>query len=302
MKNTHHAIRPSTLAAMLLALFIGLLSSPATAGRLDNTVDVNGLERHYIAHIPLGAESMGEISVVFAFHGGGDYNYRFEYQALLHYEPAAQNFIIVYPQGYENTWNAGSCCGKAMSHNIDEVAFVEAVLDDLAQYANIHPSRNFATGHSNGGMLSHRLACELPDRIAAVAAVAGTRKMDDCEPSQPVSVMHLHGLSDDYVPYYGGVGKFWWTGYHESVPDVVSRWKQIGECTSSEEILLMEQILCDRSASCNGGETVTSCAIPDLGHVWPGLPLNKRQEQRWGPSRSELPASREILDFFSSID
>jgi poly(3-hydroxybutyrate) depolymerase len=87
-------------------------------------------------------------------------------------------FIVVYPNGTGRldekllTWNAGLCCGYAMTEKVDDVGFVRALLDALATRAPVDTARVYATGLSNGAMLSYRLAAQLSDRIAAVAPVA----------------------------------------------------------------------------------------------------------------------------------
>lgn len=91
-----------------------------------------------------------------------------------------------------------------MEHNVDDVEFTRRILDDLAGSTNIDPRRVFATGMSNGGILSYRLASELSDRIAAIAPVGGLMGTQTCSPKRPVSVMHFHGTDDKFAPFNGG--------------------------------------------------------------------------------------------------
>ena len=119
-----------------------------------------------------------------------------------------EGFIAVHPKGGGNTWNAGLCCGEAMTAKVDDVGFVAAMLDELEARFCVDTDRVFACRLSNGGFISHRLACELSERIAAIAPVAGTNVTSPCAPSQPVSVIHFHGTADTLVPYNGFAGGF----------------------------------------------------------------------------------------------
>ena len=94
-----------------------------------------------------------------------------------------------------------------MINKIDDVEFTRKVLDDLATTATIDSKRVFATGMSNGGIMSYRLASELSDQIAAIAPVGGPMGTDTCKPKRPVSVIHLHGTDDEPAPFKGGKGK-----------------------------------------------------------------------------------------------
>ena len=120
--------------------------------------------------------------VVFAFHGGGG---DMQLMAGDHYGLVAKadsaGFIAVFPNGYSRfprgklaTWNAGHCCGAARDTGSDDVGFVRAMVAQLRQRASIDTQRIFATGMSNGGMFSYRLACEMADVFRAIAPVAGT--------------------------------------------------------------------------------------------------------------------------------
>ena len=105
------------------------------------------------------------------------------------------------PNGYRNSWNGGSCCGTAQSMALDDVALMRAILAEVGKHANVDPRRVFATGLSNGGYLSYRLACEAADLFTATAPGAGGIDGIDCRPSRPISVLDIHGTRDRFVPY-----------------------------------------------------------------------------------------------------
>jgi polyhydroxybutyrate depolymerase len=104
------------------------------------------------------------------------------------------------------TWNTGTCCGYAQRSHVDDVAFIRALLDSLERTYRIDRRRVYATGLSNGGMMSYLVACALSDRFAAVAPVSGELSMD-CAPTIPVSVLIIHGTADENLPYNGGIGR-----------------------------------------------------------------------------------------------
>jgi polyhydroxybutyrate depolymerase len=106
-------------------------------------------------------------------------------------------FLAVYPDGtgcwWSYFWNVGDCCGPPVREGVDDVAFIDALLDDLAGAYSVDPKRDFAAGMSNGAMMAYRLASELSGRIPAVATVAGTMATEGCSPTRPVPVLHVHG-------------------------------------------------------------------------------------------------------------
>jgi polyhydroxybutyrate depolymerase len=147
------------------------------------------------------------VPVVFVFHGWRNTASSFQPVGLKEMADA-NGFLLVTPDGSgpgdDTSWNAGGCCGSAAADEVDEAAFVRQMLSDLGTLANLDPRRIYAAGFSNGAMLVYRLACEMSDTFAAVAPLAGTLFYTPCQPQQPVSVVHVHGLADTIVPYAGG--------------------------------------------------------------------------------------------------
>ena len=97
------------------------------------------------------------------------------------------------------------CTGSPTCEDgVDDVPFFEALLDEIGAWADVDPDRVFATGISNGGAMSYRLACDMPERIAGIASVAGMNAAETapgCTPSEPVPVLHIHGTDDPCAPY-----------------------------------------------------------------------------------------------------
>jgi polyhydroxybutyrate depolymerase len=170
--------------------------------------------------------------------------------------------------GPQKSWNAGVCCGEAMETKVDDVALASAIIDELESKLCVDAKRVFATGMSNGGFLSHRLACELSNRIAAIAPVAGVMGVPTCTPSRAVSVMQFHGTYDALVPYDGidsADRKF------PSVAATADAWAQRNGCTDTARTTFASgDAKCTTRDKCTAGTEVTVCAITGGGHTWPG--------------------------------
>lgn len=235
------------------------------AGDTDNTISFGGEDRTYRVHAPDGYDPTAPTMVVFMFHGyfenAGSAESRSGFSPL----GDAENFIAVYPQGRSNSWNAGKCCGSSATLQVDDVGLVGAILDEIEDTYCVDASRVYASGFSNGGMLSHRLACELSDRFAAVAPVSGTLAIDTCLPTSPVAVMHTHGTSDPIVPYGGGG-----LSQTRSVDDTIAAWVTNDTCTADITPILDEDpTTCTEHATCDAGTAVRLCSVEGGGHDWP---------------------------------
>ena len=118
--------------------------------------------------------------------------------------------VVVYPsgtgaeQGLPQSWNAGTCCPFATFDLVDDVAFFDELIASLIAQYEIDTTRVWVVGHSNGGMMAYRLACELSTRITAIGVAAGALVIDTCAPARPVSALHVHGELDTVVPLAGG--------------------------------------------------------------------------------------------------
>jgi len=183
-------------------------------------------------------------------------------------------FIVIYGQGVGliPTWNGGGCCGVAESLNVDDVGYVETMLDYVLESIEYDTKRVYAAGHSNGGLLAYRLACELPHRIAAIGPVAGTLEVTNCSVSERVvPVFHIHGSDDAHVLWDGGLGcgvsEYPFSGVEYSL----GVWREYGNCSSDSVVIFTQgNGVCSSFLGCRPGVEVVICRIEGGGHSWPG--------------------------------
>ena len=217
-----------------------------------------------------------------------------------------ENFIVVYPNGSGRrsdrllTWNSGNCCAYARLRNVDDTAFIRALIDALERKYAIDPKRIYATGLSNGGMMSYRLGCELTDQLAAIAPVAGALNVKDCQPSQPISVVIFHGTADRMVRYEGGkpVQQFdLLSRTDNSVAYAVDFWVRHNGCSTTPQTTRQGPIRTDVYTGCRNSTGVTLYTIEGQGHAWPG---GVKFFPRAAEPTHELSANDAMWSFFKS--
>jgi polyhydroxybutyrate depolymerase len=304
MKRFLSAILAVTLS--LLACARSGSTPQSSSNDSTRTISVDGIKRSYIVHIPAAyLKSQEALPLVLSFHGGGG-NAENEMR-VSNFNPLAdeKGFIVAYPNGDGRlqdkllTWNGGTCCGYALANNIDDVAFVRALVADLQTIAKIDLKRVYATGLSNGGIFSYRLACDASDLIAAIAPVSGTQNYIRCRPRAPVSVIHFHGTADENVPYQGGSGSKSIAGVQfTSVKDSIDYWVNFDQCQAAPKTETFADIKHDTYINCADGTAVELYSVIGGGHAWPGSdgPAGPVGDQ---PTLS-ISATKLIWDFFAS--
>ena len=178
----------------------------------------------------------------------------------------AAGFVVAYPDGVNRTWNAGSCCGGAEREDVDDVAVIAALVDELRDEFGVAADRTFATGMSNGAMMTYRLACET-DLFAAIAPVAGTI-VTSCDAPAPASVLHIHGLDDSQVRMDGEPGDG--IGDVDGMPiaEAVDVWRVAGAC--AEPVVTEEPPVTTAASACADDRRVILVTVAGAGHQWPG--------------------------------
>ncbi len=256
---------------------------------------VEGRERLCLVHVPPAYDGARPLPLVLALHAEGANAETAQRMTGFSARADRSGFIVAYPNGSGAearrglTWNAGDCCGYAQDRQVDDVAYLRALTDHLRRELKVDPRRIYATGLGNGGMMVYRLACELSDRVAAVAVVGGAL-MARCEPAQPVSVLVIHGSEDPFVPYHGGKPTRK-TDDHErtypSVADTVSYWVKRNGCQKAPRRTEQRKVVVETYPGGRNDTEVSLITLQGGGHAWPaGAP-------------PEFSATDAALHFFS---
>lgn len=252
----------------------------------ERKLKVGDVERNYFLHIPAGLNDQQAVPLVFIFHGYQEnYTIARNYSDMDHISDL-NGFIAVYPSGtgVANglSWNASGCCGEALKTNVDEPAFVRSMIADVETLARIDPKRIYAAGESNGGLLSYRLACTMSDTFAAIAPVSAVLMYAPCEPKQPVSVIHVHGSKDLFVPLEGGGLGIQFPPVKESL----ATWVKLDGCSGEEKTEKKGFLTLTTYGTCAPGIDVQFYVVESGGHNW--------------PSKYAVPISQTIWDFFAA--
>lgn len=284
-------------ATLLLICVYGSASCQQT---IVDTITYDGLDRQYILYVPASYSPGSPAPLVLNFHGYG--SNALEQMFYGDFRPIADTagFLIVHPQGtldlFGGThWNVGWGASS-----VNDVGFTIELIDSLSAMYNIDPERIYSTGMSNGGFFSYKLACELSERIAAIASVTGsmnTNQTASCDPEHPMPVMEIHGTADGTVQYEGA---FLFT----SIESVIDYWVGFNDCDATPVVEQLADI--DPADGCtvehqlypngNLGAEVEHYKIINGGHTWPGSAFSI------GVTNQDMDASKEIWRFFSKYD
>jgi polyhydroxybutyrate depolymerase len=302
--------------AVLLATVLAQTSPPAGAASrpsrgTDRTgqLGFGGRTRTYLVHRPSAARAGSPVLLV--FHGGGGTAAGMARITHLNQIADRHAFVVVYPQGVENSWAGGLGGTPADQAGVDDVGFVRALIDQLARSDRVDTTRVFATGLSSGGFMAHRLGCDLSDRIAGIAPVAATLPSavaPICAPPHPMPVLEMHGTLDPLVPFGGGHVRGRGPGGRQalSAPDTTAHWAHVNGCPSPPHTATLPstapdqtQIRTDTYGPCPAGSVVLF-TIEGGGHTWPGgeqyLPVAVV-----GRTTRQLDAGETMWRFFAGL-
>ncbi|MFZ1489592.1 MAG: PHB depolymerase family esterase [Ilumatobacteraceae bacterium] len=280
------------------------LSAPVepTGVVTHGTIVVGGVERAYRLYVPSVIE--GPVPLFLGLHGGTGWADQFA--AVNQVERLAESnaFIVVHPDGVKigsgpgGAWNGGVCCGAPARDGVDDVGFVNELIDQLEREHEIDPHRIFAFGHSNGAIMSYRLACELADRIVGVGVVAGTLGVEGCAPSQPVSIIHVHGTADENLPITGGVGPKSIAGVDFPVPTEGFETFAAAIGCPAPEVTEQGDVITALSEGCASGSAAEFVTIEGANHAWPGS--TPQAPSRAGEPYAAYDATSELVAFLLS--
>ena len=198
-----------------------------------HTITIEGMQpRTYYLRIPSQYSAATSVPLLLALHSRSMNAKTIFADSQILSSAETLNFIVAGLNGsiYEDasSWNAGNCCTNATTYQENDLLFASTVIDFVTSKYSIDKSRVWAMGHSNGGMMAYRLACDLSDKITAIAVVTGVLVDDTCNPTKPVSTLHIHGNIDPTIPFHGG-GKFETPSIFHSVQEMANK----NSCTGS---------------------------------------------------------------------
>lgn len=275
-----------------------LVTSPCLFAQTNGSFPFEGQNRTYITYVPAGYTPGQPAPLVFVLHG-----FTQTAQAIMGYSgfnavADTAGFIVVYANGINNGWNTLSGFPGASTAN--DVGFINALIDTMAANYSIDPLRIYTCGFSAGGFMSHLLACQLNNKIAAAGSVAGamsTAAFNQCSPARPVAFMQIHGTSDAIVGYNGGVG-------NQSVDQVLNLWTSRDSCAQPAGVTPLPDLVSEGStverhvwSPCASGTRVELLKILNGGHTWPGA----TGASGLGNTNRDISASVELWRFFSGF-
>ena len=279
-----------------------------------HSITYGGLERSYRIHTPPSYDKMNPLPLLIALHGGGGTGKKMEELTLGGFNKLSdrEGFIVVYPDGIEKHWNDGreNVSYRAHREKVDDVGFLSALIDALMKERNIDRNRIYVTGISNGAMMSFRLACELSQKITAIAPVAGAMPENlpfQCSPSRRIQVLMISNTNDRLVPWEGGDIRFIRKTFGRalSVPETVKYWVNHNQCSSSPAVSMEPdrdpkdgtRVRQEVYGSCGEGTRVILYAIEGGGHTWPG---GHQYLPEWmiGKTSRDIDANEVIWNFF----
>jgi polyhydroxybutyrate depolymerase len=301
---------PRTRAVVLVVLSLAVLGTLVGcgrhAGRSDDGGDgpsttvvhltVDGVERSYRLHVP--STRARARPLVLVLHGGFGSGRQAE-QAYGWDEVAdREDFLVAYPDGWRRAWNTGGgCCGRPAARGLDDVRFLEEVVRRVRSAHDVDADRIYLTGMSNGAMMAYTMACR-SSVFAAIAPVAGTQLVS-CPGAAPVSLIHVHGLTDSRVRFSGGPGEGVAEVDGPPVEQVVATWRTIDRCEASA--VTASGAVRTSTAACAEGRAVTLVTIAGAGHQWPGSAAGRAGRLLGAdPPSQALDATAAIWAFFAA--
>ena len=270
---------------------------PVEYGFQEFNIEHDGLARSFNIFVPDTYDPSEPVPLLFCLHGyGSNHDVIMEYTDF-NTIASSENFIVVYPQGSLlngiTHWNVG---GWTVGSFVDDISFIDLIIETVSDSYSINPDRIYSTGMSNGGYMSFLLACQLSEKIAAVASVTGSmtpQTFYSCQPQRAISVLQMHGTSDGVVPYGGN--QAWTMG----INTVVNYWKTHNNCSASPTVIDLPDIYTFDNSTVqeitysNGDNNtmVKHYKVNGGGHDWFGV---------WG--NRDINATELIWEFFSMYD
>ena len=303
----------STRRCLLALLALPLLFGSARSQTTELPLELRVLEtpdgpRWYRVAFPAGHDPSTPAPLAVLFHGGGGNAVQAAEAYGVVEEGLRRGYVVAVPEGTGplggpplfvlQTWNAGACCGSAQADGVDDVGFFAALVEALTVEEGIDPERVFATGFSNGALLTYRIAAERPDLVRAVAPVGGTFE-GPVRPTAPVPLLANFGLLDDNIPFAGGVGDGLSGTDFTSQVATLAPFLAANGGTVPAPIELESALLFYSPGPPEGAVTAYYLAL-DGGHTWPGGAPAVLDPT--APQHTALGATELMFDFFALVE
>ncbi len=263
------------------------VTSPLGPARYTKAFIQQGINRREIEYVlPPDVVSGERLPAVIVLHGASNSPWLMQSRTGIGQAVVDRRFIAVFPHGVAESWNAGRCCRPAMTLGIDDLAFVDAVVDDVSRRPEVDPDRIHMVGESNGGIMTYRYLCDHAGRLAGAASVVGTN-LSDCVPDEPTPVVHVAASSDEVVPWSGGSTASSRVLARSAFPPVVETMKAVAAaagCTPEPATEVGGPTETIEWTGCDDDVTVRLVTVVGARHGW--------------PRGDQFDATTEILDFF----
>lgn len=254
------------LAALgVLLVVAGCAPGRAQPGGFEQGTSVHTVagDRTYRLYVPAGLPSPSPLVVM--LHGGFGSAQQAERAYGWDQLADSAKFIVAYPDGLGRAWNTGGgCCGRSSKEGVDDVGFISAAVSDVGANLAVDRSRIYATGISNGGMMSYALACNT-GLFAAIGPDSATQLT--CPSPHPTSVLHIHGTADRMIPYDGSPGAGVAHIDGPPVPDLNAFWRNVDQC--ADPTTTTAGAVTTSTAACADGRAVELMTVAGGGHEWP---------------------------------
>lgn len=307
-------IKASPNARPKLDLYAGI-SNPIPGNRPSQELTIltsEGRTRTYRFFKPLSIDSTAPAPLVVALHGGLGSAGQFEANSRLSEFAESNGFYVVYPNGISasateptfQTWNAGDCCGPAVRSGVDDVAFIASLIKFVRSNYLVDSNRIFAIGHSNGGMLAYKLACELSDQIKGIGIQSASLGMNECKSSTPVKVIHIHGTADTNFPLEGGLGSGVANVSFRSARFAVDTLVGVNRCSKDPDVVRDDgnlDITVYSWNKCSNSVGIRYITVDGASHAWMGGAAQSSSAQSLvGTPYLKLDSTRALLSFLLS--
>lgn len=281
----------------LTAVLFAIIFLHATSFSQTITFDHKGYSRNCIVHLPAGYNDSIQYPLVFNLHGRSTNNSLQQLYSAMDAVADTGGFIVAYPDGINNGWDT-----IAFNSPVDDVGFINRLLDTMILKYSIDTDRVYSTGLSMGGFMTYRLGCELGERFAAIASVSGPTVdlvMNACNSAPRISVLHIHGTADSTIPYAGATLE---GIYFHPVDSTIQYFVNKNGCASTPVVYNFPDVVTSDGCTvtsyhynqCQDSTEVLLYKVIGGGHTWPGgfpLPF-------LGNTDGDIKASVEIWNFF----